>query len=142
MKKTLSVVIALIVLLLLSSCTSERIKIEDRAWKMRYAMHGEDDKLIIDAVDKEDETHPEAKLTDITLTARDGKITITDSTNDKTYEGTYSVESRTLREINYKITIDGREGYATVAMTTYADGSEEPTLPINLGEYSLYFYAE
>ena len=41
-----------------------------------------------------------------------------------------------------KVTIDGKEGYATVAMTTYADGSEEPTLPISLDGYSMYFYAE
>ena len=41
-----------------------------------------------------------------------------------------------------KVTIDGKEGYATVAMTTYADGTEEPTLPINLGTHSIYFYAD
>ena len=30
----------------------------------------------------------------------------------------------------------------TVAMTKYYDGTEEPTLPINLGTHSIYFYAE
>ena len=33
-------------------------------------------------------------------------------------------------------------GYATVAMTKYYDGTEEPTLPKNLGTHSIYFYAE
>ena len=38
--------------------------------------------------------------------------------------------------------IDGKNGYATVAMTKYYDGTEEPTLPISRGTYSIYFYAE
>ena len=44
--------------------------------------------------------------------------------------------------IDYEITIDGKNGYATVAMTKYYDGTEEPTLPFNLGTHSIYFYAE
>ena len=40
---------------------------------------------------------------------------------------------------NYKVTNDGKKGYATVAMTKYHDGTEEPTLPINLGDYSICF---
>ena len=38
--------------------------------------------------------------------------------------------------------IDGKNGYATVDMTKYYDETEEPTLPINLGAHSIYFYAE
>ena len=41
----------------------------------------------------------------------------------------------------YRITIDGKSGFACVAMTTYADGTEEPTLPISLDGYSIDFYA-
>ena len=37
---------------------------------------------------------------------------------------------------------DEKNGYATVAMTKYYDGTEEPALPINLGTHSIYFYAE
>ena len=40
-----------------------------------------------------------------------------------------------------KAKLGGKTGYATVAMTTYADGTEEPTLPITLDGYSMYFYA-
>ena len=70
------------------------------------------------------------------------KLTITDATNSKTYEGTYKVAKKTPDGIDYEITIDGKNGYATVAMTKYYDGTEEPTLPINLGTHSIYFYAE
>ncbi len=128
--------------LTLSACGTGMGKIENYEWKMRYVMHVEDNNVVVDAACEDDSSHPEAKIIDMTLIAKDGKITITDNTGDKTYPGTYKVRQRTPGGTDYKVTIDGVEGYATVAMTTYSDGSEEPTLPINLGTYSIYFYAE
>ena len=125
-----------------SSCVFEKVKIENYEWQMRYVMHGENDQVVIDAVQEESSVYPQAKIIDMKLTANDGRITIVDVTNDKSYEGTYLVENKTPEGTDYKVVIDGKTGYATVAMTTYADGTEEPTLPINLGDYSIYFYAE
>lgn len=143
MKRIISIIILIATLTIaLSACGSGKMKIEDYEWKMRTIMHGEDNQVVVDAVGEDDPAHPEAKITDMTLTAKDGKITITDHTNNKIYEGTYTVEQKTPAGTDYKVTIDGKEGYATVAMTTYADGTEEPTLPINLGTHSIYFYAE
>ena len=143
MKRIISIIILIATLtIVLSACGMGKVKIEDYEWKMRTIMHGEDNQVIVDAVGDDDPAHPEAKIIDMTLIAKDGKITITDNTNDKTYPGTYKVRQRTPGGTDYKVTIDGVEGYATVAMTTYSDGSEEPTLPINLGTYSIYFYAE
>ena len=143
MKRTISTIMLIAVLTItLSACGMGKVKIEDYEWKMRTIMHGEDNQVVVDAVGEDDPAHPEAKIIDMTLTAKDGKITITDHTNNKTYEGTYKVEQKTPAGTDYKVTIDGKEGYATVAMTTYADGTEEPTLPISLDGYSMYFYAE
>ena len=143
MKKIISTIILIAILTItLSACGLGKVKIEDYEWKMRTIMHGEDNQVVVDAVGEDDPAHPEAKIIDMTLTAKDGKITITDHTNNKTYEGTYKVEQKTPAGTDYKVTIDGNEGYATVARTTYADGTEEPTLPINLGTHSIYFYAE
>lgn len=143
MKKIISILLLMATLIFtLSACGLGKVKIEDYEWKMHYVMHGENDQLVVDAASEEDVRHPEAKIIDMMLVAKDGKITITDVTNNKTYEGAYSVESKTPDGTNYKIAIHGKSGYATVAMTTYADGTEEPTLPINLGDYSIYFYAK
>lgn len=143
MKRTISILILIATLTIaLSACGMGKVKIEDYEWKMRTIMHGEDNQVVVDAVGEYDTAHPEAKIVEMTLVAKDGKITITDHTNNKTYEGTYTVEQKTPAGTNYEVTIDGKEGYATVAMTTYADGTEEPTLPINLGTHSIYFYAE
>ena len=143
MKRTISILILIATLTIaLSACGMGKVKIEDYEWKMRTIMHGEDNQVVVDAVGEYDTAHPEAKIVEMTLVAKDGKITITDHTNNKTYEGTYKVDQKTPAGTNYEVTIDGKEGYATVAMTTYADGTEEPTLPINLGTHSIYFYAE
>ena len=143
MKKIVSILLlAATLMFALSACGMGKPKIEDYEWKMRTIMHAEDNQVIYDAVAEESTTHPEAKIIEMTLVAKDGKITITDVTNGKTYEGTYTVSGRNPKGTDYNITIDGKSGYAGVAMTTYADGSEEPTLPISLDGYSMYFYAE
>ncbi len=97
-----------------------------------------EDSLIV-AVGEPNELYPDAKIIDLTLIAKDGKITIAYKSNNKTYTGTYKVQNKTPKGTDYEITINGQDGYATVAPTEYYDGSEVPTLPINLGDYSLYF---
>ena len=140
-KLTSSILLLTILILSLSACGAEKVKIEDYEWRMRTVMTNNNDDFVY-AVGEPDEVYPDAKVVNLSLVAKDGKLTITDATNNKTYEGTYSVEDKTPDGTNYKVTIDGKEGYATVAMTKYYDGTKEPTLPINLGDYSIYFYAE
>ena len=42
----------------------------------------------------------------------------------------------------YEVVVDGKEGMAVVAMTTYHDGSQDPTFIINLGDYTINLVAE
>ena len=143
MKKIVSILLLAVTLIFaLSACGIGKPKIENYEWKMRTITHIEGEQLVYDAVAEESTAHPEAKIIEMTLVAKDGKITITDVTNGKTYEGSYTVSGRNPKGTDYQITIDGKSGYAGVAMTTYADGSEEPTLPISLDGYSMYFYAK
>jgi len=143
MKKIVPILLLAVMLICtLSACGVGKPKIEDYEWKMRTIIHIEDNQAVYDAAAEESTSHPEAKIIEMTLVAKNGKITITDVTNGKTYEGTYTVSGRNPEGTDYNITIDGKSGYAGVAMTTYADGSEEPTLPISLDGYSMYFYAE
>ena len=143
MKKIISILLlAATLMFALSACGMGKPKIEDYEWKMRTIAHIDGEQLVYDAAAEESTAHPEAKIIEMTLVAKDGKITITDVTNGKTDEGTYTVSGRNPKGTDYNITIDGKSGYAGVAITTYADGSEEPTLPISLDGYSMYFYVE
>ena len=144
MKKYLYILVALIFVLGLSACNGDVVAIEDYEWKMRTVMSNDievaqkEDQLVV-AVGEADELYPDAKIVDLKLVAKDGSIIVTDATNNKTYSGTYKVQQKTPKGTDYEVTIDGVKGYATVAPTEHYDGSEVPTLPINLGEFSLYF---
>ena len=143
--KRLLCVFTLIFSLLFSSCGENLISIEDCDWKMRAIMstpvedEGSVENDFIIAVGASDDVHPDAKIVVLTLSAKNGKLTVTDATNGKIYDGTYKVTKRTLKSIDYEVSINGEIGYATVANTTYYGGDEMPTLPINIGDYALYF---
>lgn len=143
MKKIISLLLMLILVFALSACSGDVVAIEDFEWKMRAVMRNDievaqnEDELVV-AVGETDDIHPNAKIVDIKLVAKDGEITVTDATNNKTYNGSYKVQQKTPKGTDYEVMIDGIKGYATVAPTEYYGGSEVPTLPINLGEYSLY----
>lgn len=144
MKKAILILPLLVLALVLSSCGTEMLSIEDHEWKMSVVMRGgegvtADTPGFIVCVGEEDEVYPEAKIVDLTLKADNGVITVEDFTNGKTYTGTYQVTAKTPKGTDYELVINGQTGYATVAPTKYYSGNEIPTLPINLGEYSLYF---
>ena len=144
MKKLIALFCTVIFAVTLSACNADVVEIEDYEWKMRTVMSNDteaaqyQDELVV-AVGEADELYPDAEIVDMTLTAKDGEITITDSTNDKTSSGTYEVQQKTPKGTDYEIIIDGVTGYATVSPTEYYDDSEIPTLPINIDGYSLYF---
>ena len=135
MKKIISIFLMLIFTFALSACNSDEIAIEDYEWKMRTVMRND----IEVAVGEADELYPDAEIVDLTLTAKDGEITVTDTTNNKTYNGTYTIMQKTPDGTDYEVIIDGVSGNATVAPTEYYNNQETPTLPINIDGYSVYF---
>ena len=144
MKRVLFVIPVLILTLLLASCGTETFSIEDYEWKLQAVMKNDvgaaqDEDTLVIAVGETDELYPDAKIVDVKLTAKDEKITVVDSTNDKTYSGTYKQTEKTPDGITYEMEIDGKEGFATVSPTEHYEGIDVPTLPINMGEYSVYF---
>ena len=95
MKRTL-----ILFLLIMSSAFAffvfefEKVKIEDYEWKMRTIAHVEENQVVYDAVEEKDDIHQGAAVIDMTLIAKDGKITILDVTNGIFYEGTYLITSK------------------------------------------------
>lgn len=144
MKKIVSILFVLMLVFTLSACDSDVLAIEDYEWKMRVVIRNDieaaqnNDEFYV-AVGKDDNIYKNAKIVELKLVAKNGVITVTDATNNKTYSGSYKVLKKTPKGTNYEVTIDGIKGFAAVAPTEYYDGSEVPTLPINLGEYSIDF---
>ena len=75
-----------------------------------------------------------SKEIELTCTAKDGKLTISDRTNGKTYEGTYKVTSwgRFIGQ-SYAVVIDGKDGTAKMS------SKFNRTLFISVGGYYLNF---
>lgn len=111
MKKILSVFLMSLVIFTLSACDGDAVAIEDYEWKMRTVASNDieatqaPDELII-AVGEADELYPDAEIVDLTLIAKDGEITITDTTNGKTYSGTYKVMQKTPKGMLFDLLIE------------------------------------
>ena len=147
MKKMASVVVLLLLTFALCACgagADNKNLIENCKWKMQIVKNNDmssvqDDKLSVLAVGAKDDLYPNATVVELILTAKFGKISIKDETNDKEYEGTYLKQKYTPDGTIYEVVIDGKNGYATVS-TTKSNGIETQTMPINLGDCSIYFY--
>lgn len=143
--RRIAFVLALLMTMLLSACGVKGkpvVYIESYEWKLQSVMNNDtetaDDELVI-AAGEQDELYPNAKIVNILLTAKNSEITLADTTNNKTYTGTYNMTEETSKSVTYEIEIDGIAGNATIAITEHLGNRLTPTLPINLGEYTVYF---
>lgn len=144
MKRITVLILAWIITMLISACGlngKEIVHLESYEWKMQSVMSNDtelaDEDLVV-AVGEPDELYPNAKVVDMILTAKGGEITFIDATNNQTYTGTYSITEETSKSITYKIVMDDISGNATISITEHLGNRLTPTLPINLGEYTVY----
>lgn len=141
MRKNSIVFIALI--FLLAGCSHADVpKVDEYTWEMTSVQRKEQDGQAVAYGKRGSSTLENAVSMELMCTAKDGVLTLTDTTNGKTYSGTYKLKEIDPRSAHYDITLDGNEGLAVVAMTTYHDGSQDPTFIINLDEYVINFFAE
>ena len=141
-KKFLLPLLIITLVVLCISCGMKDKSISEYEWTLERAFYVESEQIVVEALQEPSSTHPEAKVINVTLIAKDGTIVITDHTNNISYEGTYTAVGKNPSGTEYEITIGDVSGKATVAMTTYADGSQIPTLPITLDKYTLQFYSK
>ena len=148
MRKITVLVLTVLMILSMTACGINGkavVNIESYEWKMRAVMKTgkeesdvPDDELVI-AVGEQDELSPDAKVADIMLTAKNGEITLTDATNNKTFAGTYEMTEETSKSVTYAIIIDNIAGSATIKTEEHIGNRLTPTLPVELGDYTVYF---
>lgn len=138
--KRISVI--LILLSFLPGCSSDGIfKIEMHTWLMTTVQSMKEEGQAIAYGPRGISTLETGVAIRLECKAEDGNLILTDKTNDQTYTGTYQLTETDLQAVNYETVISGTEGIAVVSMTTYYDGSQEPTLIIRLNDYVLNFFA-
>ena len=146
MKKITIFVLICFTVMMFTACGitgKEILHLESNEWKMDAVMSNDislaDSDAVVAAVGAPDALYPNAKVVDLTLTAKGGELTLVDATNHQTYTGTYIITEETSKSITYEIVIDGITGSATLSWGEQYEGDSVPTLPINLGAYSVYF---
>ena len=132
-------------LFLLTSCGESNIpEIDTYTWEMTSVQSGEDNGKVIAYGKRWFDTAvlDDAAELDMNCTAKDGMFTLTDLSNQNTYNGTYTLRSSNSDGSIYDVVLDGKEGIAVTGVTTYSDDTSDLTLIINLGDCTINFFAE
>lgn len=140
MKK--SILLLSLLLLILSGCSSNIPKVEDYDWIMASVQSISADGQVIAYGEPENSTLDSIKQIELACKAENGNLTLTDQTNGKTYTGTYQLSKMSKQSSIYEVVVNGKEGMAVVAMTTYQNGSQKPTFIISLCDYAINFFAK
>lgn len=114
-------------------------EIDSYIWQVKTVQTSENNGEVIACSPEKYYIYKSAKQIDLTCKAEKGKLTITDSTNNKTYEGTYKKTNKAVDGVIYEINIEGKKGYAASGITTYSDGSSENVFNMSIDDYSLSF---
>ena len=131
-----------LLLVLLAGCSRKMPKIDEYTWVMTSVQSMEAGGQAVAYGEKGSSTLEGAKQIELVCEAQGGNLTLTDRTNDRTYTGTYQQSQRDSKSTIYEVNVDGTSGVAVAAMTTYQDGTQDPTLIFNLGDYTVNFFAK
>lgn len=131
-----------LLLVLLTGCSSKAPKIDEYTWVMTSVQSMEAGGQAVAYGEGGSSTLEGAKQIELVCEAQGGNLTLTDRTNDRTYTGTYQQSQRDSKSTIYEVSVDGTSGVAVAAMTTYQDGTQDPTLIFNLGDYTVNFFAK
>lgn len=131
-----------LLLVFLTACSSKTPKIDEYTWVMTSVQSMEAGGQAVAYGEGGSSTLEGAKQIELVCEAEGGNLTLTDRTNDRTYTGTYQQSQRDSKSTIYEVSVDGTSGVAVVAMTTYQDGTQDPTLIFNLGDYTVNFFAK
>lgn len=134
MKKLIPVLFILILAMIFTACGNGEKKIEDCKWDVSRVLSLEENGKVV-AVGENEKGDKSIKMT---LTANNGELILKDSTNNETYKGAYEEMIVTDESNDYKIYLDGKEGYAIIS----ENEDNETTLVMNVQGYDLYFYAK
>lgn len=146
MKKLICLTITLILCLFSLAGCGNKIAITEYEWQLQVAHKLNTETMestMLAGVESWVNTDESASVVDVVLVAKDGTITITDKTNNKTYSGSYKHTDTSVKEMMYEFSIGNLQGHGVTAYTEYNNGTKTPTLPITLidgdVQYSLHF---
>lgn len=97
------------------------VGIEAHSWELSYVQQAEAPYFVVAHnknydISENDDFYKFSKPMELEMKAKNGKLVITDKTNNKVYNGTYKFTSWSKRyHYSYKIVIEGKEGIANIS---------------------------
>lgn len=139
-KLRISVLILLVFMFVFSGCkNSDAIKIDNQTWIMTNVQSMSSGGQVVAYGREGSSALDSAAFVELECKAGSNVLTLTDKTNSKRYTGSYIVTANSPESTIYEVKIENTKGTAVCALTAYLDGSNNPTLIINFGEYTLNF---
>ena len=139
--KIFSLLLACVMLLSFSGCSSKKTKIEDHDWKFSMVQNREDGQVIYCSDDNK-ELYDGAEVLDIWCSIDDGIMLVSNNDTQETWLFTYSLTNKEQEAYIYDVLYSSDEeitGIATVGITTKQNETDEYTLIVTIDEFTLYF---
>ena len=140
MKKLLSLLTLITLLLSVVGC-NKMPDIDDEEWVMTIAQNQSGIVAHHPNEPVEFDNHSGVDAIELICTAKNGKLTFTDKTNSKIYEGSYeeTEKDKDSRHIKYNVQIGDADGYALITVSETLNGDEYYSLVIVVGSYAMNF---
>ena len=136
---------ALLIIAAISGCGSKNdfdFLIENHVWQFSNMVSSEDGSIVA-CSEEIAESHPEAKVMELTCKASTNVMAIRDAKTGNGAEISYSGIGKDTNSLTYKLVYQNGdeiiEGMAVSSITEYAKGQYEYTLVIDIDGYALYF---
>lgn len=144
--KTFAVIVAFTTLLaaalgVFTSCAkAQSVSVEGREWVLQKAIDANSGEIVAygNANDANQTSRP---IVELICTFSNGQMYLTDATNEKAYQGTFSLSDADADDAIYEVSFQGQIGTAVAGETRFLDGSKKATLILSVGGHVLYFFA-
>lgn len=131
------------IMLFVTGCNNSKVlRIDAYDWVMSSVQSMAEKGQVVAFGERGSSTLDTAKKVEFVCKAENGKLMLSDQTNDKNYTGTYKLSQTDSQSSICQVIVEGKEGMAVVSMTSYHNGKQEPTCIISLGDYSINLFAE
>lgn len=136
MKKLIGIMSLILCLAILSSCGGAVIDVDAYEWGLQSAVKTNTTLNTSQKIDFEN----------VSLTARNGKITVNDKATGAVYSGAYMVTGSNSEGSEYSLSVGSSSGNAILSLVDYEGERAVPTLTISLTNgnerYNLSFKAK
>ena len=113
---------------------------ENTKWVLDTVQDIKNGGKIIACSEESKSLYENAKVINFVCRADKNNVIFENIAENQKYSGTYDTVESTDKTVIYRITVDGKEGIASVSDTVFEGGGKTKTLVIGFDDYALKFF--